>query len=112
MTNYLPWNLSLHNEFNYIIYTGRAEGYNTDVPLWNISLAKAVMKNKRGELKFSVYDLLNRNTGETRTANQNYIMDERYNVLQRYFLLGFTYSLNKSGLNGGGPRAVIRTFNN
>jgi len=33
-------------------------------------------------------------------------------VLQRYFLLSFTYSLNKSGLHGGGTNAVIKTFNN
>jgi hypothetical protein len=112
MTNYLPWNIYVRNEFSYIIYTGRADGFNSNIPLWNASLAKGILKNRRGEFKFRVQDILNKNTGITRSSNQGYITDERYNVLQRYFLLSFTYSLNKSGLNNGGPRAVIKTFNN
>ena len=110
MTNYLLWNISIHNEFNYILNTGRSDGFNTKIPLWNASLAKGFLKNKSGEFKFSVQDLLNKNKGNTRSSNQGYIVDEKYNVLPRYFLLSFTYSLNKSGLNGGGPRAMIRTF--
>jgi len=113
ITNYLPWGLSLHNEFNYILNTGRTGGYNTNIPLWNATLAKAFMKNKRGEIKLSVLDMLNRNTGISRSSNLGYIVDEKYNVLQRYFLLSFTYSLNKSGLkSGGGPNIKIKTFNN
>jgi hypothetical protein len=109
MTNYLPGGIVLNNNFNYIKTTGRAAGFNTSVPFWNASLAKGFLKNKRAEVKISGFDLLNENIGITRNANQNYIEDIRYNVLQRYFLLSFTYSLNKSGLNSG-PRSVIRTF--
>jgi hypothetical protein len=112
MTNYLLWKISVHNQFNYILNTGRTDGFNTKIPLWNTSVAKNILKNNRGEFKFSVQDLLNKNTGINRSSNQGYIVDEKYNVLQRYFLVSFTYSLNKSGLNSGGPRAVIRTFNN
>jgi hypothetical protein len=113
MTNYLPWGLVLNNDFNYTINTGRADGYNTQIPFWNASLAKGFMKNKRAEFKLSVYDLLNQNVGVSRNANQNYIEDSRYNVLQRYFLLSFTYSLNKGGnAGGGGAKVVIRTVGN
>ena len=110
ITNYLPWGLSLHNDFNYILNTGRTGGYNTDIPLWNASLAKAFMKNKRGEIKLSAFDMLNKNTGVTRTSNLGYIVDEKYNVLQRYFLVSFTYSLNKSGLKTNGPNIKIKTI--
>lgn len=109
MINYLPWGLILNNNFTYIKTSGRAQGYNTSVPFWNASIAKGFLKNKRAEFKLSAFDILNENIGITRNANQNYIEDIRYNVLKRYFLLSFTYSLNKSGLNTG-PRAVIRTF--
>jgi hypothetical protein len=109
MTNFLPFGFVLNNQLNYVVNTGRADGFNTSVPLWNASLAKSFFKNKRAELKLSAFDLLDRNVGITRSANQNYISDVKYNVLQRYFMASVTYSLNKSGL-GGGPRAVIRTF--
>jgi hypothetical protein len=111
MTNYLPLHFSFHNEFNYIINTGRSNGYNSSIPLWNTWLAKSFLPNDRAELKFGVMDLLDRNSGITRNINQGSIVDERYNVLQRYFLLSFTYSLNKSGLHPkGGPKIDIRTI--
>jgi hypothetical protein len=110
MTNYLPWGIVVNNNFNYTINTGRADGYNTKVPFWNASVAKGFLKNKRAEVKFSVFDLLNQNVGVSRTTNQNYIEDARYNVLQRYFLLSFTFSLNKSGNTGTpGIRIMTRT---
>lgn len=109
MTNYLPWALVLNNSFNYTINSGRASGYNTQVPYWNASLAKSFLENNRGELKLSALDLLNRNIGVSRNANQNYIEDTRYNVLQRYFLLSFTYRLNKASTSSR-PNVAIRTF--
>ena len=80
------------------------------MPLWNVSLAKSFLKYKRGELKISVFDLLNQNQGINRTANQNFIQDTRYNVLQRYFLLSFSYRLNRSAASNSGARVMIKAF--
>ncbi len=110
--NTLPWGILLNNNFNYTINTGRANGYNLNLPLWNISMAKGFLKNNRGEIKFSVFDLLNKNVGVSRNASQNYIEDTRYNVLQRYFMLTASYRLNKAGSTTGGARVVIRSMGN
>ncbi len=104
MTNYLPFNIVLNQSFNYAINSGRAEGFNTAVPIWNASFSKFFMKNKRAEIKMSAFDLLNKNIGISRNVSQNQIVDRSYNVISQYFLLSFTYSLQKSGL-GGGARA-------
>ena len=109
-TAYLPFGFILNNTFNYTVNSGRADGFNIQVPFWNASLAKGFLKGKRAEVKLSVFDLLNKNQGINRSANQNYIEDTRYNVLQRYFLLGFTYRLNKAA-SSARPGVVIRTFN-
>jgi hypothetical protein len=111
-TQNLPLGLIFNNTFNYTINTGRADGYNINMPIWNLSMAKGFLKNSRAEIKFSVYDLLNKNQGVSRSANQNYIEDTRYNVLQRYFLLTATYRLNKAGSSAQGARVMIRTVNN
>jgi hypothetical protein len=50
-----------------------------------------------------VYDLLNENQAIVRNTNSNYIEDQNNRVLKRFFLLGFTYSLNKMSANAGGP---------
>ncbi len=83
----------LESDFNYTAYEGRAEGYNTSVPLWNAAFAKQFLKNKRGELRFSVFDLLNQNVSITRNVTENYIQDVQTKVLTRYFMLTFTYNL-------------------
>jgi Outer membrane protein beta-barrel family/Carboxypeptidase regulatory-like domain len=110
--NTLPWSVLLNNNFNYTINTGRADGYNLNLPLWNLSMAKSFLKNNRAEIKFSVFDLLNKNVGVSRNASQNYIDDSRYNVLQRYFMLTASYRLNKAGSTTTGARVVVRSLGN
>ncbi len=108
---YLPFNLVLNQSLNFTINEGRAAGFNTAVPIWNGSISKFFLKNKRAELKISAFDILNRNIGVSRNVSQNQIVDQSYNVINQYFLVGFTYSLQKSGLaggNGGGQRMMIR----
>lgn len=103
----LPKNFFISTEFTYTINSQRASGFNTNVPLWNASFSRQFLKYNRGEIKLSATDLLNRNTGITRSTSQNYIEDRQVNTLKRFFLLSFTYSLSKSGLNAvTGPGTV------
>jgi hypothetical protein len=107
--NYLPFNIVVNQTLNYTINEGRAPGFNTAVPIWNASISKFFLKNKRAELKISAFDILNKNIGVSRNVSQNQIVDQSYNVINQYFLVGFTYSLQKSGLaGGGGPRMTFR----
>lgn len=108
----LPKGFFFSTDFNYTINSQRAAGYNLRVPLWNASISKQVLKFNRGELKFSARDLLNKNVGISRNTNNNYIEDSRVLTLRRFFLLSFTYSLSKVGLNnaggGGGMRVIMK----
>ena len=102
----LPAHFFLTSSFAYTINSQRAAGFNTRVPLWNAAFSRQFLRFSRGELKLSVFDLLNQNVGISRTSNQNYIEDSRTKNLQRFFLLSFTYSLSKNGLSNnssGGP---------
>ncbi|MEO6542381.1 MAG: outer membrane beta-barrel protein, partial [Ferruginibacter sp.] len=92
----LPAGISITNEFTYSAFTGRSNGYNTWVALWNASISKQVLKSKKGEIKLSAFDLLDQNIGVDRNGNANYIEDIQYKTLQRFFTLGFTYSLQKA----------------
>ena len=107
----LPKKIYFSTDFTHTINGQHAEGFNARVPLWNASLSKQVLHFNRGEIKFSVKDILNQNIGISRSTNQNYIEDIRVNGLRRFFLLSFTYSLTKVGLNnegGGGMKFIAR----
>jgi len=91
----LPKGFSLASEFSFTRNTGYSTGFNTDVSLWNMGLAKQLFKNKKGEIKIQVFDILNQNVGINRSANQNYIEDVATNVLNRYLLIGFSYNISK-----------------
>ena len=97
----LPKNFYLSTDFRYTISSQRAEGFNAKVPLWNAAFSKLFLKYNRGEMKISVHDLLNENQAIVRTTNSNYIEDQNNRVLKRFFLLSFTYSLNKMSANAG-----------
>ncbi|NOT50916.1 MAG: TonB-dependent receptor [Chitinophagaceae bacterium] len=108
----LPKGFFFSTEFTYTINSQRAAGFNIKVPIWNASISKQMLKFNRGELKLAVRDLLNENIGISRNTNNNYVEDSRVLTLQRFFLLSFTYSLSKTGLNnagsGGGMRMIMR----
>ncbi|MCH5600255.1 outer membrane beta-barrel protein [Niabella ginsengisoli] len=88
----------MQNDVSNQTYSGLSEGFNTSYWLWNAAIGKKFLKNKAGELKLSVFDLLKQNQSVSRSIGaNNTITDEQSRVLQQYFMLTFTYSLRNFG---------------
>jgi len=95
ITYFIIRNLVVNSDFDYYINTGRAEGFNQPVPLWHAGCSWLLFEKRNGEIRFRVYDLLNQNRNIDRNVGENYIEDTYTEVLQRYFMLSFTYNFNK-----------------
>lgn len=108
-------NYAINSTFDYLVYANQAGGATQKVPLLNISISRFVMKAKSGELKIGVSNLLDRNLGVNQSASNNYVEREIMNSLGRYYMVSFTYALNKQlnplsgmrGGRGGGPRMMM-----
>jgi Outer membrane protein beta-barrel family/CarboxypepD_reg-like domain len=88
----------VQNDVSGNTYSGLSGGLNQHFWLWNAAIGKKFLKNKAGELKLSVFDLLKQNQSITRTITGTEITDAQTQVLQQYFMLTFTYSLKNFGV--------------
>jgi hypothetical protein len=87
------------------LYSGLSDGFNQSYWLWNMAVAKKLFKGQKGEIRLSVFDLLNQNQSITRTVSETYIEDVNTKVVKQYFMLTFTYNLKNFG------KAPVRNFN-
>ena len=91
-----PWKgLVLQTEYSNMYYSGLTSSFNQSISLWNAAIGYKFLKNKQAEFRFSVYDLLNQNNSVSRTNTDSYIQDSQTNVLNRYYMLSFTYNFKK-----------------
>jgi hypothetical protein len=80
-----------------------------------MSVSRFMLKNNAGELKVGVNNLLDQSNSVTQSSGENYLQQQTMNNLGRYYMVSFTYALNKH-LNpmgnrrggGGGMRMMIR----
>jgi outer membrane receptor for ferrienterochelin and colicin len=104
-----------NSSYSYYAYTSETTSFSQAIPIWNMNVSRFVLKNNAGELKIGVNNLLDQSLSVNQTATANYLQQTTSNNLGRYFMISFTYSLNKQlnpmgggrGPSGGGMRMII-----
>jgi len=86
-------NFTLETSYNLVMQNG-ALGDKVNMNLVNLSLYYDM--KKKGQLKFSVFDLLNQNASVHFYSNNNSNNLYRQNTLKQYFLLGYIYKFNRT----------------
>jgi outer membrane receptor for ferrienterochelin and colicin len=104
----------LNAAFDYLVYNRQTSNFNQAIPLLNLSVSRFVLKNNSGEMKVGVTNLLDQSMSVTQTASDNYLQQETTNNLGRFYMISFTYAINKhlnpmgSRRGGGGMRMMIQ----
>jgi hypothetical protein len=101
-----PKNIVWESSLGYNYNSNVAAGLQRTSALLNGGVTYLFLKDNKGQIKLSVYDLLNDNIDLWRYTNENSIIDRQINILQRYLLLTFTYNIRnfKAGKVGGRER--------
>ena len=94
-----------NTDINNQLYSGLSADFNQSYWLWNMAVAKKMFKGQKGEIRLSVFDLLNQNQSIYRTVSETYFEDVNTQVVKQYFMLTFTYNLKNFG------KAPARNFN-
>ncbi|MDX5438644.1 MAG: outer membrane beta-barrel family protein, partial [Pontibacter sp.] len=92
-------------ELNHQYNPGLSAGVDASYLLWNMSIGKKVFKNQLGEVSLSVNDLLKQNVSVQRNVQADYIEDVQSTVLQRFFMVTFSYNLRHFFDGGEAPAA-------
>ncbi|UNZ00206.1 outer membrane beta-barrel family protein [Zhouia spongiae] len=95
-STYWPKNIIWGNDIVYSYNGNVSDGFDKSSVFWNMSLGVQMFKEK-GTLKLLAYDLLDQNINTRRTVAEDYIQDSQSTVLQRYFMLSFTWKFDKFG---------------
>jgi hypothetical protein len=105
----LPKKLVWETNLAYRYTSNLAPGLPKTNIYWNAALTFLMFKEDKGQLKLAVYDILNSNNNALRFVSGNLITDSKSMVLQRYFMVTYSYNIRslagqktKVGGNQGG----------
>ncbi len=91
----LPWQLYIRSDVDANIRQKTSTFPGNEMIVWNARLMKKLLKSKALEVGVIAHDILNQNIGFQRIINSNYISEQRYDMLGRYFLLSATWTFSK-----------------
>jgi hypothetical protein len=95
--NYFLKDWTIGYDVTKIINTGFISTVNSNPTLVNLYLERRFLKKNIGKIRIRGFDLLDQNTGISRTVNGTTITDVQNNRLGRYFLLTFNLRIQKFG---------------
>jgi len=89
-----PKKVILDAKYNFNYNPQVAQGFPRSSHIVNLALTLQMLKKDRGQLKISVYDLLDQNISVYRYAQENSVSTSDDQILKRYFLLTYQYKIN------------------
>lgn len=90
----LPKRIVIDAKYGFMYNPQIAQGFPKSSHTVNLALSLLTHKKDRGQLKLSVYDLLNQNISVNRYGNLNALITNEQLILRRYIMLNYQYRFN------------------
>lgn len=104
-----PWNMTLTTNISNQSRRGyRDAGMNRNELIWNAQLSQSFLKGA-ATLTFEMYDILKRQSNITRTLTSSGQSEYRYNGVNSYCMLRFSYRLNIFGSKAARDKMMQRS---
>jgi hypothetical protein len=93
---FFPWKLQLHTDCDFI-FRQRTSVFDESASniYWNAWLGKKLLKGDVLVIKLWANDILDQNIGFRRSANTNFISQNTYSTIRRYFMLSAVWNFSK-----------------
>jgi hypothetical protein len=89
---FLPFDLMITTDYQINLNTGYSQGFNKSYALWNATATKELLKSRRAQLKFQIFDILKQNQSVRRSITGRNISDTRSTILPQYFIFTLVYN--------------------
>ncbi len=90
-----PGGIVLNTLFSWKLYRSRGEeDFNDDIYTLNVGIGKRLFRNNTGEVRITVYDILEQNKNILHYVRDNSVEDAVTNTLGRYVMARFSYRFN------------------
>jgi hypothetical protein len=101
---YLPLHFTIGSDCNYQ-FNAKTQSFPEDLrkKILNATIGKSFMKDESIKIYLAGNDLLNQNTGYSRTGSANQLSQERYTAIRRFFMLSLVWDFNHVG-GGAAPK--------
>ncbi|MBK8854887.1 MAG: outer membrane beta-barrel protein [Saprospiraceae bacterium] len=83
----------VNSTLRYSVFENDRFGISQNIPIINFSVYKQIFKGKKGEIRLSLFDALNKSILINQSTSVSRVFDSRTPTLARYVMLSFSYNL-------------------
>jgi hypothetical protein len=86
----------LHTDASYL-WQEKSQAFSDNFTrtIWNAWIGRNCFKNDQLTIKVSCNDILNQNSGYSRTARNTFFSEDRYTTIRRFFMIGATWNFTR-----------------
>jgi hypothetical protein len=93
----IKWNFIkktfFETNFDYSYYKNERFGFEQEIPIFNASIRRLLMKENKLEVRLAAFDIFNKRQNIVQRGYQNTVTTQQSLTLARYFMLSLTYNV-------------------